>query len=128
MISAITNGIKVSVLSEFQPFYSQPAQNLFAFSYTIKIENKTDFTVKLVSRHWRIFDSFGSTYSVNGEGVVGLTPVIEPSDSFEYTSGCNFASSIGKMHGTYTMQRVRDGRIFEIEIPEFILEVPYILN
>lgn len=128
MISAITNGIKVSVLAEFQPFYSQPERNLYAFSYTIHIENKTENTVKLLSRHWEIFDSYGTSYEVNGEGVVGLSPVIEPGEFFEYTSGCNFASTIGRMRGKYIMQRVRDGRLFEISIPQFILEVPYIRN
>jgi len=128
MISAITNGIKVSVLAEFQPFYSQPERNLYAFSYTIHIENTTENTVKLLSRHWKIFDSYGTSYEVNGDGVVGLSPVIEPGEFFEYTSGCNFASTIGRMHGKYIMQRVRDGRLFEINIPQFILEVPYIRN
>ena len=128
MITAITHGIKVSVKPEYQPFYSQPARNLYAFSYTINIENTTDVTVKLLSRHWEIFDSYGTAYEVNGEGVVGLFPIIEPGESFEYTSGCNFASTVGKMQGKYIMQRVRDGKTFEISIPEFLLEVPYILN
>lgn len=128
MISAITNGIKVSVVAEFQPFYSQPERNLYAFSYTIHIENTTENTVKLLSRHWKVFDSYGTSYEVNGEGVIGLSPVIEPGEFFEYTSGCNFASTMGRMHGKYIMQRVRDGRLFEINIPRFILEVPYIRN
>lgn len=128
MISAITNGIKVSVVAEYQPFYSQPGQNLYAFSYAIKIENNSENTVKLLSRHWRIYDSYGTNYEVKGEGVIGLTPVIEPGNVFEYTSGCNFASTIGKMNGTYTIQKIRDGKIFQIEIPEFVMEVPYILN
>lgn len=128
MISSITNGIKVSVVTEFQPFYSQPSQGQYAFSYTIRIENTTDITVKLLSRRWSIFDSYGASYEVNGDGVIGLTPVIEPGENFEYTSGCNFATTIGRMRGVYLMQRVRDGKIFEISIPEFILEVPWILN
>ncbi len=128
MSTAITNGLKVSVASAYQPFYSSPDKHLYAFSYTIRIENTTETTVKLLSRHWEIFDSYGSYYEVKGEGVVGLTPIIEPGEFFEYTSGCNFSSTIGKMHGQYLMQKVRDGKTFEIEIPEFLMEVPYILN
>lgn len=128
MISAVTNGIKVSVKPEYQPFYSQPARNIYAFSYTITIENTTDFTVKLLSRHWHIYDSYGSAYEVKGDGVIGLQPTIEPGASFEYTSGCNFSSTVGRMHGKYLMQRVRDDKTFEISIPHFVLEVPFILN
>jgi ApaG protein len=128
MISAITNGIKVSVVTEYQPIYSQPSQGQYAFSYTIAIDNTTEITVKLISRRWNIFDSFGASYEVKGSGVIGLTPTIEPGERFEYTSGCNFATTIGRMRGVYLMQRVRDDKLFEIEIPEFILEVPWILN
>lgn len=128
MNTAITYGIVVSVEAQFEPFYSQPGQNLFAFSYKVRIENTTENTIKLISRQWKIFDSNGIAYEVNGEGVIGLKPTIEPGNAFEYTSGCNFSTTIGKMKGKYLVQRVRDGKTFDINIPEFILEVPYILN
>ena len=128
MISAITNGIIVSVAKQYEPFYSHPVKGHYAFSYKIRIENTSENTVKLIARHWAIFDSNGTWYEINGEGVIGLKPTIEPGNYFEYTSGCNFASTIGRMRGKYKMQKIRDGKYFEIEIPEFILEVPYILN
>lgn len=128
MNNALTFGIKVSVIPEYQPFYSKPDESLFAFSYTITIENFSDFTVKLLRRHWYIYDSYGASYEIEGDGVVGLNPVIEPKQSFEYTSGCTFASTIGKMHGIYLMERIRDGKIIEVTIPEFLMQVPYILN
>jgi ApaG protein len=125
---AITNGIKVSVKTEYQEFYSDPLQNHYAFSYKIRIENASDSTFKLISRHWRIFDSTGSKYEVEGEGVVGKQPVIEPGRSHEYISGCNFNSSMGQMDGYYIMERVIDGKYFQIDIPKFFMTLPSLLN
>jgi ApaG protein len=128
METAVTKGIKVSVIAEFQPFYSDPEQNNFAFSYKIKIENNSESTFKLLKRHWYIWDSIGSSIEVIGDGVVGIQPIIEPGNFHEYVSGCNFKSTIGKMYGFYTMERLLDGKTFLIAIPEFVLTVPYILN
>lgn len=128
METAVTKGIKVSVITEFQPFYSDPEHNHFAFSYKIKIENNSESTYKLLKRHWYIWDSVGSSIEVIGDGVVGNQPIIEPGNFHEYVSGCNFKSTIGKMYGFYTMERLLDGKTFLIVIPEFILTVPYILN
>ncbi len=128
MVSAITNGVKVTVKSEYQAFYSNPEKGNFVFSYRINIENNADFTIQLMTRHWQIRDSNGIRREVNGDGVVGVQPVIEPGESHEYVSGCNLSSMIGKMFGSYMMERVMDGSRFEVEIPEFIMEVPFLLN
>jgi ApaG protein len=125
---AITDGIKVIVLAEYQPLYSDPTNFSYSFSYKIRIENNSDFTVQLKSRHWYIFDAIGEKYEIIGDGVVGFQPVIEPGQFHEYVSGCNFKSPFGKMHGTYTMEKVYNGKSFEIEIPPFQMIVPYILN
>ncbi len=125
---AITNGIKVSVKTDYQEFYSNPIDGYYAFSYKIKIENASDATFKLISRHWFIFDSSGSAYEVEGEGVVGKQPIIEPGRYHEYISGCNFNSTIGQMYGYYLMERVIDGRFFKIDIPRFVMTHPSILN
>ena len=125
---AVTKGIKVSVVAEFQPFYSDPERHHFAFSYRIRIENHSESTMKLLKRHWYIWDSIGVSDEVMGDGVVGYQPIIEPGSSHEYVSGCNFKSGIGKMYGFYTMERILDGKTFLIVIPEFVMMVPYLLN
>jgi ApaG protein len=128
MVAAVTNGIKVTVFTEYQPFHSDPLRSHYVFSYRIRIENSSDFTFQLKSRHWYIFDSLGVNYEVVGDGVVGIQPIIEPGEYHEYVSGCNFNSTIGKMHGKFFIEKVIDGKKLEITIPEFLMIVPFILN
>ena len=128
IISSITQGVKVSVITEFQPEYSNPGQAHFVFTYRISIENHSEQTVQLLRRHWYIYDSNGTVREVEGEGVVGLQPVIEPGEIHEYVSGCNLRTSIGKMTGTYLVERVVDGKQFQVQIPEFNMIAPYRLN
>lgn len=127
-ITASTEGVKVSVLTEYQPEYSSPYQSHFVFSYRIRIENHSDNTVQLQRRKWLIFDSNATIREIEGEGVVGLTPVLEPGESHEYISGCSLKSSIGKMSGSYVMERLADGKKFRVMIPEFSLIAPFRLN
>ena len=103
-------------------------ENLYFFIYKITIVNKSDYTVKLLKRHWEIADSNGDKRKVDGEGVVGETPTIKVGDQFQYTSGCNLQTEIGYMEGFYTMKRLVDNELFNIEIPRFKLIVPAKLN
>lgn len=128
MVTKITDGVKISVETVYQPEYSNPANNHFMFAYKITIENLTDYTVQLMRRHWYIFDSNGTHREVEGEGVVGQQPVIDPGESHEYVSGCNLTTEMGTMKGTYGMTRLVDGTQFEVNIPEFHLISPYRLN
>jgi ApaG protein len=128
MVSSITEGVKVSVLTEFQPEYSNPLQAHFVFTYRITIENHSDQTVQLLRRHWHIYDSIGTVREVEGEGVVGQQPILEPGEIHEYVSGCNLRSSIGKMLGTYLVERLMDGKQFRVNVPEFTMIAPYRLN
>ncbi len=128
MVSAVTAGVKVSVRTEYQQEYSSPLQAHFVFTYRIRIENSSDNTIQLLRRHWTIFDSNGTVREVEGEGVVGLQPVLEPGEVHEYVSGCNLRSSMGKMAGTYLIERIIDGRRFRVTIPEFTMIAPYRLN
>jgi ApaG protein len=124
MPEAVTRNIRVRVESEFAPGRSSPAQNKWFFLYTIRITNEGPETVKLVSRHWIITDAMGDVREVRGPGVVGKQPVLEPGESFEYTSGCDLTTPFGSMRGTYQMET--DAREdFEIEIPMFTLTEPY---
>ncbi len=128
MIAEITQGIKVSVETEYQPSYSSPSQYHFVFTYRITIENQSEFTIQLLRRHWHIFDAGFLAREVEGEGVVGQQPVLEPGQSHQYVSGCNLKSGIGKMVGTYKMERVVDGATFEVNVPEFTMVAPMRLN
>jgi ApaG protein len=128
MVTKITQGVRVSVTTEYQPEYSSPAQAHYVFTYKITIENFSEYTVQLLRRHWHIHDANGTEREVEGEGIVGQQPVLEPGESHEYVSGCNLKSGVGKMYGTYQMERIVDGKKFEVNIPEFNMVVPYRLN
>lgn len=128
MITQVTYGIKVSVETFYQPSQSNPLHSHFLFAYRITIENTCDYTVQLKRRHWYIFDSNGIKSEVEGEGVIGEQPVLEPGATYKYVSGCNLTSEIGKMHGNYTFEKEMDKSIFFVEIPTFIMEVPAKLN
>ena len=128
MTTAITKGVKVTVETEYMPEYSSPAQYHFVFTYRITIENMGDHTIRLVSRHWDIKDATHGKREVDGEGVVGKQPVLEPNQAHQYVSGCNLKSGMGSMSGYYTMERVMDGKVFLVDIPDFIMVVPFKLN
>jgi ApaG protein len=124
----ITKGIKVSVQPDYQAAYSRPATNRYVFSYHIIIENQSNATVQLMRRHWVIWDSDGSTREVEGEGVVGQQPLLEPGQRHEYSSWCDLSTGIGKMYGGYLMVRPDDGSQFMARIPVFELVAPVKLN
>lgn len=128
MVTKITDGVKVSVDTIYQPEYSNPINEHFMFAYRVKIENMGEYGVQLMNRHWTIFDSNGTKREVEGEGVVGQQPVIEPGNNHEYVSGCNLKTDIGSMKGSYEMKRIVDGQTFRVNIPEFYLITPFKLN
>lgn len=128
MVTKITDGVKISVETIYQPEYSNPANEHFMFAYRVNIENLTENSVQLLNRHWHIFDSNGTKREVEGEGVVGQQPIIEPGDNHEYVSGCNLKTDMGSMKGSYEMERIVDGVKFRVNIPEFYLIAPFKLN
>ncbi len=128
MTKAITLGVEISVETMYMANQSNPREGHYFFMYDIIIQNKSDYTIQLTKRHWNIFDSTGEYRTVSGEGVVGECPVIEPGEKFRYSSGCNFASEIGKMYGYYTAKRLFDNKEFHVSIPEFHLITPGKLN
>jgi ApaG protein len=128
MVSQNTKGITVSVTTAYLNDFSVPAQNKYVHTYKIRIANESDYTIQLKRRHWLIFDSIGTINEVEGEGVVGEQPILEPGDVHEYVSGCHLKSSIGKMVGMYSMERLSDGKMFDVHIPEFTLIMPAVLN
>ena len=128
MITKSTAGIKVSVELQYNAQQSHPVSSHYFFVYRITIKNASDYTVQLKKRHWYIFDSNGMKSEVEGEGVVGEQPILMPGQSYQYVSGCNLLSDMGKMGGVYIMEREIDGEFFNVTIPEFMMIVPYKLN
>lgn len=128
MITHTTEGVKIIVETFYQSEYSFPSNSEYSFAYHITIENMSTHSVRLLRRHWEISDSNGTVRIVEGEGVVGQQPVIEPEDFHEYVSGCSLKSEIGKMSGYYIMERLLDGKLFKVQIPEFLLVAPFKLN
>lgn len=128
MITEITQGVSVTVTTEYKEDFSRPLQLHHVFTYHIRIENHSDHSVQLMRRHWFVYDSNGLVTEVEGEGVIGEQPVLAPGQVHEYVSGCHLKSGLGKMKGTYLMERLYDGRMFKVNIPEFIMEAPYLQN
>jgi ApaG protein len=128
MNMAVTDEIVVLVETNYQPDFSNPVRDEYFFSYHVSISNHGDYTVQLLRRHWHIYDSNGEYNEVIGDGVVGAQPTLEPGDDYKYSSGCNLKSDMGRMVGTYEFMRLADGKVFEVEIPEFKLLIPYRMN
>ncbi|MFI5221072.1 MAG: Co2+/Mg2+ efflux protein ApaG [Bacteroidia bacterium] len=125
---AITNDIKVSVETAYQePRVAVPDSD-YLFAYRITIENHSSQTIKLLRRHWYIVDTVNEKTEVEGEGVIGEQPVLKPGETHQYVSGCALRSDIGKMYGTYLMEKQKSGEQFEVDIPEFKLIAPFRMN
>ena len=124
MYSETTRAIRVTV----KPFYledqSSPAENHYVWAYHVKIENTGSEKVQLRTRHWRITDALGRVQEVRGPGVVGEQPILEPGQSFEYTSGTPLPTPSGIMVGTYQMEGPGGGMV-DVRIPAFSLDSPH---
>jgi len=128
MVSKISEGVTISVETFYQPDYSNPQSSEYMFAYRITIENNNSFPVKLLRRHWFIFDSDSTHREVEGEGVIGNQPEINSGEKYQYISGCNLRTELGKMHGTYFMENLNSKKTFYVNIPAFEMTVPFKLN
>ena len=106
---------------------SDPAHDQYVFAYTIRITNTGTVPAQLISRHWIITDANGHVQEVKGLGVVGQQPLLQPGESFEYTSGATLPTAMGTMRGTYQLV-AEDGQAFEAAIPSFTLSIPRVLH
>jgi ApaG protein len=127
MSEAITEHIRVEVLSRYAAENSKPLEDQWVFQYTVRITNEGSDTVQLVSRHWIITDALDHVEEVKGPGVVGEQPVLAPGESFKYSSWCPLKTPTGNMRGTYQMAR-KNGKMFDIEIAPFGLRAKYRVN
>ena len=124
MYTATTRNITVRVQPQFLAEQSDPVTDQYVWLYTIKIENGGTEAVQLLNRHWIITNAVGHVEEVQGPGVIGEQPVLQPGDSFQYTSGCPLRTPSGMMVGTYEMVGPGDER-FDIDIPAFSLDSPH---
>ncbi len=125
--AATTRGVTVRVSVSYLPEQSEPQRGRWFWAYHIRIENEGEGTVQLITRHWVITDGRGARHSVEGEGVVGEQPLIEPGASYDYVSGCPLATPSGAMQGSYRMIG-EDGTTFDAEIPRFMLLAPTVAS
>jgi ApaG protein len=123
----VTEGIRVEVYPEFIPEQSIPTENKFVFAYRVVITNESSRRVKLVSRRWVIINADGDREDVEGPGVVGYTPELEPGESFEYTSFCPLNTGWGTMEGSYSMV-AENGEEFDVEVARFYMFDPALVQ
>lgn len=124
---AVTNGVRVEVLSRYSAEHSRLMDGKWVFEYTVRITNQGSQTLQLISRHWIITDAVEQVQEVKGPGVVGEQPVLAPGESFKYSSWCPLGTPTGRMHGTYQMAS-EDGTSFDIEIAPFALRAQYTIH
>jgi ApaG protein len=124
---AVTRGVRVEVESFYDADRSAPQDRYYFFAYRVRITNGSGERVQLLRRHWRITDADGSVQDVEGPGVVGRQPVLEPGQSFEYTSFCPLRTPLGWMEGEYELAAA-GGEKFSAAIGRFTLEVPHAVN
>jgi ApaG protein len=123
--TATTRAIRVSVRSFYLTDQSEPDEGKFVWAYRVRIENTGPETVQLLRRTWRITDGMGRVQTVNGAGVVGQQPTLDPGESFEYTSGTPLETPSGIMAGAYHLVATGSGEAFDVEIPTFSLDSPH---
>ena len=116
---------KYQILIEVRPHYlpdqSSPGQGMFSFAYTVTITNTGEVPAQLISRSWNVNDANGHTDKVRGLGVIGQQPLLQPGETFEYTSGTRLRTPTGTMHGGYFFV-AEDGERFDVDIPMFVLD------
>jgi ApaG protein len=128
MVQQVTNGIKISVTSNFEGTSYRNYRLYYGFSYQVTIENQSNDTVQLLERHWKIFDSLNNTEIIEGSGVIGQKPILKPSQIHTYKSNCFLTSPIGAMSGFYKMVNFTTSKTFKVFIPTFQLMVPNVSN
>ena len=128
MVQEVTEGVSITVEIFYQPGQSNPMSSEYLFAYRVTIENLSTMPIKLLRRHWHIIDSNGTYREVEGEGVIGQQPVIEPGGSHQYVSACNLRTDMGKMYGTYQMENLYNKKLFKVNIPEFQMIAPFKMN
>ena len=128
MVQQVTRGIKISVETTYEGSFYKNYKIQYAFGYTVTIENQSKDSVQLNARHWEILDALNNIEIVSGEGVIGKKPVLQPGESYTYTSGCLLTSPFGAMQGHYSMVNFTTTKNFKVTIPTFKLSATFAIN
>jgi ApaG protein len=128
MNTAISEGVRITVNTQYRPDLSRTEQGLYFFNYRIEIKNKNQFQIQLLHRDWYIFDSLNDANFVSGEGVIGEQPSLLPDEQFIYTSSVELNSEVGFMKGFYTFLNLGTEALFQVNVPTFQLITPPRLN
>jgi ApaG protein len=124
MYVATTRSIRVTVNPVYLEEQSAPENDHYVWAYQVEIENQGEDVVQLLTRHWKITDAMGRVQEVRGAGVVGEQPVLNPGESFQYTSGTPLGAPSGIMVGSYGMEN-GSGERFDVDVPAFSLDSPH---
>lgn len=128
MFEQVTKGIKVSIKTTYNGIINRGYMKYYAFSYFVSIKNLSNNTVQLTERFWTIHDALNNTEFVEGKGVVGQTPILNPKEEYNYTSNCFLLSQTGAMKGKYKMINTENNQSFFVTIPTFQLHTSPSLN
>jgi len=128
MYTATTENICVQVIPKYEELHSQPQRSHFVFSYKIVITNQSKNTVQLLKRHWIIKSADGIIRNIEGDGVIGQQPILEPGEFFNYSSWAPITSEIGEMSGQFIMVNTETNETFSVKVPNFQFVTNSILN
>jgi len=128
MVSQVTNGIKISVKSNYIGSSIFNNSLLYNFTYRVTIDNNSNDSAQLVTRHWEILDALNNAKFVDGVGVIGKKPIIKPGESYSYESYSSLFSPLGAMLGFFSMINLSNSAVFDVVIPRFKLNAAFALN
>lgn len=125
MYSETTRDIEVRVRPIFERKQSVPFAPVYTWAYEIQILNHSSSVVQLLYRYWKVVDEEGVVREVRGSGVVGQNPILNPGDTFTYSSFTQLPTATGYMEGQYEML-CSSGTVerFMVDIPRFQLAPP----
>jgi ApaG protein len=128
MVTQTTHNIKITVITDFEGSFVKSKKTYYAFKYQISISNISANQVQLITRHWEIFDSLNNIQIVDGEGVIGIKPILKPLETHTYSSGCVLFSKLGAMKGYFNFINHDSTAVFKVFVPTFQLSDPSIFN
>ena len=107
----------------YQPQAHTPPDRPHCFAYHITIHNDTDTTVSIKGRKWVVRGNAGDIVAVEGDGVVGQFPTIDPGEHFSYNSFHLFAGKSAVAEGSYLGVNAAGQKVLT-RIPKFKMDVP----
>ncbi|OGQ17218.1 MAG: Co2+/Mg2+ efflux protein ApaG [Deltaproteobacteria bacterium RIFCSPHIGHO2_02_FULL_40_11] len=118
-----TGPIEVRVRPIYSRKHSAPQTGLYIWEYEIQVENQSTVPLQLMNRYWKVRNANGEEEKISGAGVIGLRPIIQPGQIFQYTSYTRLNTPRGEMLGHYEMKGATEETFF-VRIPKFTLAYP----